>query len=197
MQLSDVLLVAGITLAEQHQAWHNSATTLWEMFQNHRAMSGILGVLGLASDQEAFCFHYKGGLSLTTQQVVSHLGWNSRTFVRKTKSFSRARSIVAQYTWQSRVPRLNPPEAQLAVRKDFEAWNGLVMMFCEGGFCERPDPPQKTSRRRIRKACCQIIPKLGLRHQQALRPAAPRSHPSRVPHSRSPVPFNSHSVSAF
>jgi hypothetical protein len=168
------------------------------MFQNHRAMSGILGVLGLASDQEAFCFHYKGGLSLTTQQVVSHLGWNSRTFVRKTKSFSRARSIVAQYTWQSRVPRLNPPEAQLAVRKDFEAWNGLVMMFCEGGFCERPDPPQKThpageSERHAAKLSQNWVYNIN-KHFARLHPAHIRP---RVPRSRSPVPFNSHSVSAF
>ncbi|KAJ7621561.1 hypothetical protein DFH06DRAFT_1482335 [Mycena polygramma] len=144
MSLHDVILAAGITPEEQKHAWFNADTPdLWHKYQNHRAMCTILEVLGLASDQERFSVQYKGGLRLSTSEVVSHFNWVSRTFIKKTKAFHHAQLTVARYSWQGTVPRAKPATDLLkAVRKDFEAWNGLVAMFGVGGFCEQNSAPR-------------------------------------------------------
>ncbi|KAJ7456995.1 hypothetical protein FB451DRAFT_1407042 [Mycena latifolia] len=142
--LADVLLAAGIGAEEQALAFFNSASLdLWQMFQNHRSAAAILGVLGLAADNRNNRIKYKGGLTLSTDQVVTHLGWHARTLERKTKAFSLARQEVAKWTWTGAVPTTEP--AQKKERKQYRKWTGLVAMFRDGGFCDKPKAPHKSA----------------------------------------------------
>lgn len=136
MPVSEVLIAAGITLEEQALARCKRATgALWHLYQNHRSASAILGVLGLRDAEAEFSVRYKGGLTLTTAEVVSELGWCARTFVRKSQGFHRVQDIVGHYTWHAGLPPVNPvSKAQEALQKHYNTWDGLVAMFGEGGF---------------------------------------------------------------
>lgn len=141
MSLTEVFLIAGITAEEQNlSSFAPDGGSIWHLYQNHRSAASILGVLGLSDNQSNCRVQYKGGLELTTADVLSRLGWCPRTFVRKSKAFHHVREAIARWTWMGRVPKAKPATE---ARKDYDSWGGAVALFSEGGFCERPEPPSR------------------------------------------------------
>ncbi|KAJ7186587.1 hypothetical protein C8R46DRAFT_1024627 [Mycena filopes] len=150
MAIERALATAGISGHELHMGSYRSSdggeACLWDLYQNHRSMKGILGVLSLASNSIVHEVRYKGGLSLKTGQVLSQLRWSPGGFVRKTTAFAYAHEIACGYTWHGAVPPAVPTTVSgKALRKDYERWNGLLAMFKDGGFCDRSDPPARDS----------------------------------------------------
>ncbi|KAF8157371.1 hypothetical protein K438DRAFT_2026241 [Mycena galopus ATCC 62051] len=139
LALNLVLQHAGITSEEIMLGVYNkSAESLWAMVQNHRDMCSILQTFGLSVTQKDDRLHFHGGLTLTTEDVLRHLGWVPETFCKKSRIYDHAR-VRSRSAWTGDPP----PETDSSRHRLFLGWQDIVLMFGVGGFCDRSHAPRR------------------------------------------------------
>ncbi|KAJ7818741.1 hypothetical protein B0H13DRAFT_2454613 [Mycena leptocephala] len=138
LSVSGALRLAGITADEEKRAKPDGSRVLWDMTRNHSRAVAILDRFGLSAEKTASLVLFKGGLKLTTAQVVSHLGWTTRTFTRKSATYRQARAL-ATYSWKGQPPAQTADDT---VRDLYRVWQGVVEMFRVGGFVDQPRAPR-------------------------------------------------------
>ncbi|KAF8173860.1 hypothetical protein K438DRAFT_1772009 [Mycena galopus ATCC 62051] len=138
-----VLQHAGITSEEAMLgAYDKSAESLWAMVQNHRYMRNILQTFGLSVTQKDDRLYFCGGLTLTTEDVLQHLGWVPETFCKKSRIYDHAR-IRSRSAWKG-----NPlPDTDLSRHRLFLGWQDIVFMLGVQGFCHQSCAPQRDKHR--------------------------------------------------
>lgn len=141
--VEDAFRETGITPEEVLSATYNRKHhQLWPMMENHRCAAAILDKFGLSAERPASRVKFKGGLELTTDKVVRHLRWATRTFTRKSTSYRTAR-LLATYSWKGSPPAVNPLSDEGKTLLDlYHLWKGVVAMFAVGGFSNQPCAPR-------------------------------------------------------
>ncbi|KAJ7755310.1 hypothetical protein DFH07DRAFT_1028229 [Mycena maculata] len=182
-------LVPGLTVAEalreggiaetQPALYDRAQTSLWEMFQNHRYAAKVLAQLGLSDEKENSHRRFAGGLELTTAQVIRHLGWSPRTFIRKSVAYRQAREL-ATYTWRGPPPTRRDHGA--ATLDSYRLWQQVVAMFCVGGFIDQHCAPSRdglTNEEQLVASLCQNNLYKNLNELRPLLASLTRLHPHR------------------
>lgn len=108
------------------------------MLRNHSSAVVIINWLGLNYQKSSSHVQFKGGLKLTLQGMLDHLGWTMRTFTWKSSTYSTCRRL-ATYSWSGPLPTAASPAYQLYI-----FWQGLVGMFAVGEFTDWLTAPSRS-----------------------------------------------------
>ncbi|KAK7043517.1 hypothetical protein R3P38DRAFT_3178047 [Favolaschia claudopus] len=144
MRVRDALAMAGIASAQLNAAQYVQSGTLWQLYRNHKAAKHVLSCMGLASESSQIT--YSGGLTLRGDNVLTELGWSSRSFRNKCTAYRAAREL-ANRSWPGPVPTADLTSGQKTMDSPYthyQNWLGIVAMF-HHGYCDRSTPPQKDS----------------------------------------------------
>ncbi|KAK6992848.1 hypothetical protein R3P38DRAFT_3372176 [Favolaschia claudopus] len=135
----DALTLTGITPAQLTAAQCVQNGTLWQLYRNHNAAEYVLGYMGLPSESSRITYH--GGLTLTGDNVLTELGWSTRSFRNKSNAYKAARDLAIR-SWLGPIPIKDKNTDSPYTH--YQNWQGIVAMF-RCGFCDRDTPPRKDS----------------------------------------------------
>ncbi|KAJ7188282.1 hypothetical protein C8R46DRAFT_1205459 [Mycena filopes] len=122
--------------AEPHSRSRSRSGSLWGMVNNHRDAVALLDHIGLDSRRAGSHIELDGGLTLTLSDVLKHLGWTERTFIRKGLAYRNARTVAA-HLWTD-----PGADADEKTRKLFVFWKAIADMFSVGGTADQPYVPR-------------------------------------------------------
>ncbi|KAK7000376.1 hypothetical protein R3P38DRAFT_3058162 [Favolaschia claudopus] len=101
----------------------------------------LVSWFGLSVVKQDSCVKFDSGRKLTTEDVVLELGWKPSTFTRKFKAYRKAKHLARTSSWRNSPPSF---ASSLDAHATYVLWQAVKSMFADGGFCDRPSPPEKT-----------------------------------------------------